>query len=109
VFFVRSKVASYWRGRTLDVFHGRHWCNSSNSTDLERSRYSSQVWHNQESFGLNNRLRYTQTFFIQQDVSDAVFTGYRGVRVIAEAGSLQGPRVKAGTPTRCFRPTPGIA
>lgn len=93
---MRSKVASYWRGRVLDVFDGRRWWTSSNSTDLVRSRFSPQVWHNQESFGLNNRLRYTQTFFIQQDAPESVFTGYRGVRVIAEAGSLQGQGVKAG-------------
>ena len=109
VFFVRSKVANYWRGRTLNVFDGRHWRNSSNSTDLERSRYSSQVWHNQESFGLNNRLRYTQTLFYPAGRIRRCVHGYRGVRFIAEAGSLQGPGVKAGTPTRCFRPTPGIA
>jgi hypothetical protein len=96
VFFVRSKVASYWRGRALDIFDGRHWRASSASPDLARSRYSPQVWLNQESFGLNNRLRYTQTFFIQQDAPDAVFTGYRGVRVIAEEGSLQGPGVREG-------------
>jgi hypothetical protein len=78
VFFVRSKVASYWRDRVLDIFDGRHWRDSSASPDLARSRYSPQVWLNQESFGLNNRLRYTQTFFIQQDAPGAVFTGYRG-------------------------------
>jgi hypothetical protein len=59
---VRSKVASYWRGRVLDIFDGRHWRDSSAPPDLARSRYSPQVWLNQESFGLNNRLRYTQTF-----------------------------------------------
>jgi hypothetical protein len=104
---MRSKVASYWRGRALDIYDGRHWRASSASPDLARSRYSPQVWLNQESFGLNNRLRYTQTFFIQQDAPGAVFTGYRGVRVIAEEGSLQGVGVKEGDSYQVISAHPG--
>ena len=89
VFFVRSKVASYWRGSTMDTYDGRYWRESSNSHNLTLSHDSSQLWYNRDAFGLNNRLRYGQTFFIQKDRPGAVYTGYRGLRVIAEEGSLQ--------------------
>ncbi|MCH8193599.1 MAG: MFS transporter, partial [Planctomycetes bacterium] len=95
-FFVRSKVASYWRGRTLAVFDGRYWRTGNAPEALTRSRFSPQVWYDQESFGLDNRLGYSQTFFIQRDQPDVVFTGYRGVRFIAEEGSLLGAGVRAG-------------
>ena len=90
VFYVRSKVASYWRGSTMDAYDGRYWRESSQNHNLSPSDGSSLVWHNRQSFGLDNRLRYGQTFFIQKDRPESVFTGYRGVRVIAEEGSLKG-------------------
>ena len=67
VFFVRSKVASYWRGSTMDDYDGRYWRESSQTHNLTASRGRSLLWHNGESFGLDNRLRYGQTFFIQKD------------------------------------------
>ena len=109
VFFVRSKVASYWRGRTLDAFDGRHWRTATTPDALTRSRYSPRVWHDQESWGLDNRLRYSQTFFIQKDQADTVFTGYRGVRIIAEEGSLQGPGVQSGDSYRVLSARPGYS
>ena len=99
VFFVRSKVASYWRGSTMDVYDGRYWRESSQTHNLTPSSDNSQLWYNRESFGLNNRLRYGQTFFIQKDRPGAVFTGYRGVRVIAEEGSLLALREEGGRET----------
>ena len=100
VFFVRSKVASYWRGSTMNAYDGRYWRESSQTHDLTLANGGSRLWHNLGSFGLDNRLRYGQTFFIQKDRPGAVFTGYRGVRVIAEEGSLQetgeAPGVRAG-------------
>jgi transglutaminase-like putative cysteine protease len=96
MFFVRSKVASYWRGRTLDTFDGQYWLTSGPATGLVPSANTPGMLINQESRGLDNRLRYSQTFFIQQDVADSIFTGYRGVRIIAEEGSLRGAGVRAG-------------
>jgi transglutaminase-like putative cysteine protease len=61
---------------------------------------------NQESRGLDNRLRYSQTFFIQQDAADSIFTGYRGVRIIAEEGSLRGIGVRAGDSYRVLSAHP---
>ena len=64
VFFVRSKVASYWRGSTMDAYDGRYWRESSRTHNLTLYSGGSRLWHNGESFGLDNRLRYGQTFFI---------------------------------------------
>ena len=96
VFFVRSKVASYWRGSTMDAYDGRYWRESSRTHNLTLYSGGSRLWHNGESFGLDNRLRYGQTFFIQKDRPGAVFTGYRGIRVIAEEGSLQATGEETG-------------
>lgn len=106
VFFVRSKVASYWKGRTLDTFDGQSWRTSGTPTDLAHFSNTPGVLINRESRGLDNRLRYSQTFFIQQDVADSVFTGYRGVRIIAEEGSLQGLGVRAGDSYRVLSAHP---
>ena len=106
VFFVRSKVASYWKGRTLDTFDGVYWRTSDAASDLARSRYTQQLWVNRESFGLDNRLRYGQTFFIQQDLPETLFTGYRGVRIIAEEDSLQGLGVEEGDSYRVLSAHP---
>ena len=99
VFFVRSKVASYWRGSTMDVYDGRYWRESSQTHNLTLYSGASWLWHNRESFGLDNRLRYGQTFFIQKDRPGEVFTGYRGVRVIAEEGSLRATGEETGEVT----------
>ena len=106
MFFVRSKVASYWKGRTMDTFDGRYWHTSDAPTDLARARNNPGLLFNQESQGLDNRLRYGQIFFIQQDVADAVFTGYRGVRILAEEGSLKGVGVRAGDSYRVLSAHP---
>lgn len=106
VFFVRSKVASYWKGRTLDTFDGRYWRESDTPPDLARARYNPQLLVNQESFGLDNRLRYAQTFFIQQDAPDSLFTGYRGVRIVSEEGAQLGPGVHAGDSYRVLSAHP---
>lgn len=106
MFFVRSKVASYWKGRTLDTFDGQYWRTSGTPTDLAPSVNTPGVLINQESRGLSNRLRYSQTFFIQQDVDDAVFTGYRGVRILADEGSLRGVGVRAGDSYRVLSAHP---
>jgi len=106
MFFVRSKVASYWKGRTLDTFDGQHWRTSDTPSSLAPSIYVPGTLINQESRGLDNRLRYSQTFFIQQDVADVVFTGYRGVRIIAAEGSLLGAGVRAGDSYRVLSAHP---
>ena len=110
VFFVRSKVASYWRGSTMDAYDGRYWRESSRTHNLTPSSGGARLWYNRQSFGLDNRLRYGQTFFIQKDRPGAIFTGYRGVRLIAEEGSLnesgQATGVRAGDSYRVLSAHP---
>jgi len=106
VFYVRTKVASYWRGRILDTYDGRHWRTADAPTPLAPSRRNPLLWYNQDSFGLDNRLSYGQTFFVQQDRPDEVFTGYRGVRVIAEEGSLRERGVRQGDSYRVLSAHP---
>jgi protein-glutamine gamma-glutamyltransferase len=109
VFFVRSEVASYWKGRTLDTFDGRYWRASSAPADFAPSRSSAQILVNQESQGLDNRLRYAQTIFVRRDAPHSLYTGYRGVRIIADEGSLQDQGLRAGDSYRVLSAHPRLS
>ena len=96
-FYVRSKVASYWRGLTLDVFDGRYWRAGITRSRQFQSPDGSRIWYNRDSVGLDNRIQYNHTFFIQQDQPpDALFMGYRGLRIVGENGGLAGDGLQGG-------------
>ena len=96
VFLVRSRVISYWRGRTLEGFDGRYWSDPDPSGYLAPSGSQDGVWYNQEnSFG-GARLRYNQTFFVHRDHPGAVFMGYQGLKVAASGGGMDGSGLRRG-------------
>ncbi|MDP6550315.1 MAG: transglutaminaseTgpA domain-containing protein, partial [Dehalococcoidia bacterium] len=88
VFFVRSKVSSYWQGRSLERFDGRTWRTDNVPSHLTPSTEKEGVWFNRDSLNRDNRILYYQTFYVRQDHPDAVFAGYRALRLSAEDGSL---------------------
>ncbi|MCH8997985.1 MAG: transglutaminase domain-containing protein [Proteobacteria bacterium] len=88
VFYVRSRVASYWRGRTLQTFDGAHWLTGDVVNPFERSTDNDRVWNNRDALFQNNPRLYEQTFLLQRDQPDSVFTGYGALRIIADEGSL---------------------
>ena len=78
VAFVRSAVASYWRGRVYDTF------DPSASEDL--GMWYSTIDDDHKYRGLFNQRnnakssdRYLQTYFIQQDLGSNLLTGYEPI------------------------------
>ena len=75
VMYVRSPLASYWRGQTLDHYDGRGWVASSGNhqvgVDSEGLlRFTDMpAWTGRTS-------TYVQTFFLKVPQRDSVFTGY---------------------------------
>ena len=75
VMYVRSPLASFWRGQVLDEYDGRGWTVSNREPQMV--------------LGQRGRLRfpdtlpwtgllgtYVQTYFLQVQQPDAIFTGY---------------------------------
>ncbi len=106
VFFVRSKVSSYWHGRALEYFDDGVWQTDRASTYLTPSTQTVGLWYNRDSLGLDNRILYYQTFYVQQDHPDAVFMGYRPLSVSAEDGSLDELGVLQGNSYRVLSAYP---
>lgn len=106
VMFVRSKVASYWRGQTLETFDGQFWQSDLVPEYLKRSADGPTVLYSRESFGRDNRIWYHQTFYIQEDHSKSLFQGYRGLRIVANEGGLEGLGVKRGESYRVVSALP---
>ncbi len=96
VFFVRSRVISYWRGQALDTFDGRYWRADVATDSLAPSREQPGVWFDPASLRLDSQLRYNQTFFIQRDAPGALFLGYRGLRISGAEIALGGPGLRQG-------------
>ena len=74
VMYVRSPLASFWRGQVLDEYDGRGWMTASATSELEmdgsgRLRFIDAPI----ALGLG---RYVQTFFPRVAQPEAVFTGY---------------------------------
>ena len=87
--YVRSKVASYWRGQTLENFDGRYWKNDERPEYGVRSGSGPTILYSRESFGRDNRIRYHQNFYVQADHPASLFTGYRAMRILGNKGSLE--------------------
>ena len=88
VFFVRSSVASYWRGRTLEHFDGESWSAGSTSNDWVPSENREGVWFNKANLNRRSQALYQQTFYIRQDDLDSIYTEYSVLRISALDGSV---------------------
>ncbi len=78
--FVRSSVASYWRGRTYDTFESEAndglglWY----STVDDDRRFQSLFGQSSDAAATD---RYLQTFFLQQDLGSDLLTGYEPLAI----------------------------
>ena len=90
VFFVRTKVAGYWLGRTLEHYDGRSWNVQNQSKPLVQSSNQDGVWFVQDNLNREFRALYQLTFYVRQDSPDAIYTGYRAMSVSALGGSVDG-------------------
>lgn len=106
VLYVRTKVTSYWLGRTLENFDGRSWDAQNQSKTLVQSSNREGVWFVQDNLNREFRSLYQQTFYVRQDSPDAIYTGYRALSVSAVAGSLDGTGVTRGSSYRVLSAYP---
>lgn len=104
--YVRSKVASYWRGQTLENFDGRYWENDERAEYEIRSSSGPTIIYNRESYRRDNRIRYQQYFYIQADHPKSLFLGYRGMRIFPSEGSLEDLSAKRGDSYRVVSAQP---
>ena len=107
VFYVRTKVTSYWRGRTFQEFDGQLWRANSASTNLVPSRTRDGIWINQANLNRDSQALYQQTFYIREDSPNATFTGYSALSVEDLDGSLNGGGVESGATYRVLSAYPG--
>lgn len=98
VMYVRSPLASYWRGLILDEYDGRGWKPSKESSHFVINRWGRLRFEDappwSESVG-----NYVQTFFPRVTQPDAVFTGYSAAHTIIAtrpSGFGMGQKVRSG-------------
>ena len=87
VMHVRSLVLSYWRGAVLDEYDGVGWLPSINTMELIDERQS-QYGFPDSRLPVTSSRRYTQTYYLEIDQPNAIFTGYSPGRVYLTEGSL---------------------
>ena len=75
VMYVRSPIASFWRGLVLDEYDGRGWKTIDAASQIEVGRFGRLQFRDAPPRELDVR-RYVQTFFPRVTQPDAVFTGY---------------------------------
>ncbi|MBI4200998.1 MAG: DUF4129 domain-containing protein [Chloroflexi bacterium] len=105
VMYVRSRVASYWRGATLDVYDGVGWLPSASELTLRNSGRGEYVFPDSEPLILDRRW-YSQTYYLVVPQPYAVFTGYNPGRVyLSEESEVF---LREGTIYRAISPLPRI-
>ena len=106
VLFVRTKITSYWQGRTLEEFDGASWVAGSGPNGWVASRNRDGIWFNPANLNRNSRALYQQTFYVREDDPESIFTGYSAVSMTALNGPLDGVGVKGGTTYRVLSSYP---
>ena len=110
VFYVRTEITSYWRGRTFQEFDGESWTEHSASSNLTPSRNRVGVWLNRTNLGRDSQALYQQTFYIREDSPDATFTGYSSLSVEdlghSGSGTMDGAGVESGSTYRVLSAYP---
>ena len=106
VLFVRTKVTSYWLGRTLETFDGESWRAEPQSTPLFQSANQDGVWYVRDNLNRGFRNFYQQTFHLRQDSPNAIFTGYQAVRISSIHGTLDGIGGQRGSSYRVISAYP---
>ncbi len=92
VMYVRSPLASYWRGEVLDVYDGRGWkLGAKNSYQLEEDMWGRLRFTDAPKASLIG-ARYVQSFFPQVEQPYAVFTGYQPGYVTLQDPARNGNR-----------------
>ncbi len=75
VMYVRSPLASYWRGEILEEYDGRGWVATDTENQLEVGQQGVLRFGDARSLDQGNG-RYVQSFYPRVTQPNAVFTGY---------------------------------
>jgi hypothetical protein len=75
VMYVRSPLASYWRGEILEEYDGRGWIATDTKNQLEVGQRGVLRFGDARSLDQGNG-RYVQSFYPRVAQPNAVFTGY---------------------------------
>ena len=116
VMYVRSPLASFWRGYTLDVYDGRGWVASSAAVQFQVDRQGRLRFADAPQ-RFPYRDNYAQTYFLRVAQPNALFTGYGAGWVSLGTGEaarlVSDPRgyvqyLQEASTYRIFSPTPRL-
>ena len=89
VMYVRSPLASYWRGQVLDQYDGRGWVASESTAILTLDRSGGLVFRDSQLTARGTGL-YVQSFYSKVTQANAVFTGYSPGRIANQDSAERG-------------------
>ena len=81
VFYVRSKVASYWRGLAMEEYQDNSWFVTDLKNKMVQDRNYEGTWYNTENDVSHDDVNYSQTFFLRGNDDLPMVTGYRSLQV----------------------------
>lgn len=96
--YVRSPAWSYWRSHAFDYYDGRIWAQSLNDTE-DLPFVGSASYHLGDAPA--GAQQFVQTFFIQQDMPNLVFTGGNPITLYIAANGITRDYtggIRVGTP-----------
>jgi len=95
--YVRSPVASYWRGRVYDTYRVPEEGGAGQWFATEHDeRYRGSVFRVPRETGEEDQ-RYLQTFFAERDFGGEVLAGYEPLAIAVPRDSGLAPVIKSGT------------
>ena len=106
VMYVRSLVASYWRGSTLDEYDGGGWLPSVTRVTLVNEGQGEFAFQDSARSG-RGRQWYSQTYYLEVDQPYAIFTGYNPGRLYLSTSSQTS--LYRGTVYRAVSPLPRLS
>ena len=97
VMYVRSSVASYWRGLVLEEYDGARWFVSDLDNKMIESRRNKGTWYNRENNFSSGNINYGQTFYLRGNDDLPMVTGYRALRVVVNDEQSENALLGSGT------------
>ena len=89
VMYVRSPLASYWRGLVLEEYDGKGWSESDGALNFMADSEGRLIFGDAPALNANTR-NYVQSFFLQVPQPDAAFTGYSPGRILLDDPAKEG-------------------
>ncbi|MBI4219969.1 MAG: hypothetical protein HY682_07505 [Chloroflexi bacterium] len=109
VMYVRSPVASYWRGRTYDTFDpdGREGQGEWLASKSEQAKPLPPPYLARRSQG-DDDTRYLQTVFLHSDLGSTLLAGYEPIAASVPRGDDGKPQLSDGTTYQVVSSQPSL-